>query len=356
MKICILGNGLTSLTLAKSLVNKGIYVDIFSNSNLKIQNNNRTIGISKSNLEFFNKDILNIQNKTWDINEIEVYSENFYNEKILSFKNNNQKVISMVKNSELINKLLSELKKNKLFNFYKKEFSQTMMNNDYKLIFNCDFNNFITKKFFYKKIIKDYDSNAFTSTINHKRVDNNTAVQVFTTRGPLAFLPISHTKTSIVYSVKGSNKINFENLVKKYNFKYDIVDIQKPSSFKLKSFVLRSYYHKNIIAFGDLLHKLHPLAGQGFNMTLRDIKEILRLIDLKIENGLDIDISICSDFEKNMRHKNYLFLNGIDFIYEFFNFENKTKNNLLSKSIKFIGKNKMINQVFTKFADNGLVI
>ena len=97
MKICILGNGLTSLTLAKSLVNKGINVDIFSNSNLKIQNNNRTIGISKSNLEFFNKDILNIQNKTWDINEIEVYSENFYNEKILSFKNNNQKVFSISK-------------------------------------------------------------------------------------------------------------------------------------------------------------------------------------------------------------------------------------------------------------------
>ena len=91
-------------------------------------------------------------------------------------------------------------------------------------------------------------------------------------------------------------------------------------------------------------------------MTLRDIKEILRLIDLKIENGLDLDTSIFSDFEKNMRHKNYLFLNGIDFIYEFFNFENITKNNLLSKSVKFLGKNKMINQVFTKFADNGFVI
>ena len=122
MKICILGNGLTSLTLAKSLVNKGINVDIFSNNNLKIQNNNRTIGISKSNLEFFNKDILNIQNKTWDINEIEIYSENFYNEKILNFKNNNQKVFSIIKNSELMNQLLSELKKNKLFNIYKKSF------------------------------------------------------------------------------------------------------------------------------------------------------------------------------------------------------------------------------------------
>ena len=356
MKICILGNGLTSLTLAKSLVNKGINVDIFSNNNLKIQNNNRTIGISKSNLEFFNKDILNIQNKTWDINEIEVYSENFYNKKILNFKNNNQKVFSIVKNSELMNQLLSELKKNRLFNIYEKKFSQKIMKNDYKLIFNCEFNNFITKKFFYKKIIKDYDSSAFSSIINHRRVDNNTAVQVFTTRGPLAFLPISHTKTSIVYSVKGSEKIDFEKLIKKYNIKYDILDIQKPSSVELKSFILRSYYHKNILAFGDLIHKLHPLAGQGFNMTLRDIKEILRLIDLKIENGLDLDISICSDFEKNMRHKNYLFLNGIDFIYEFFNFENITKNNLLSKSVKFLGKNKMINQVFTKFADNGFVI
>ena len=71
MKICILGNGLTSLTLAKSLVNKGINVDIFSNNNLKIQNNNRTIGISKSNLEFFNKEILNIQKFVWDIKKIE---------------------------------------------------------------------------------------------------------------------------------------------------------------------------------------------------------------------------------------------------------------------------------------------
>ena len=108
------------------------------------------------------------------------------------------------------------------------------MNNGYKLIFNCDFNNFITKKFFYKKITKNYNSNAFSSIINHKRVDNNTAVQVFTTRGPLAFLPISHTKTSIVYSVKGSEKIDFEKLVQKYNIKYEILDIQKPSSVELK--------------------------------------------------------------------------------------------------------------------------
>ena len=35
------------------------------------------------------------------------------------------------------------------------------------------------------------------------------------------------------------------------------------SSFELKSSNLRNYYKENILAFGDLLHKLHPLAGQG---------------------------------------------------------------------------------------------
>ena len=57
MKVSILGNGLTSLTLAKMLVNQGINVDIFSDQKNKKYNKNQTIGISKSNVEFFNKNI-----------------------------------------------------------------------------------------------------------------------------------------------------------------------------------------------------------------------------------------------------------------------------------------------------------
>ena len=71
---------------------------------------------------------------------------------------------------------------------------------------------------------------------------------------------------------------------------------------------------------------------------------------------MNLDKSICIDFEKNVRNKNYLFSNGIDFIYEFFNFENKINNTMLSKTVKYFGKNKNINKIFTKIADNGLVI
>ena len=182
------------------------------------------------------------------------------------------------------------------------------------------------KSFFIKKIKKNYYSNAFITIIKHKKIKNDTAIQIFTSVGPLAFLPISETKTSIVYSVRGK-QIDLFNLINKYNNKYEILNIAKPSKFKINSLNLRSYYFKNILAFGDLLHKLHPLAGQGFNMSLRDIKEILNLIKSRINNGLDLDNSVCADFEKKTRHKNYIFSQGIDFVYEFFKFETKIQNN-----------------------------
>jgi len=118
---------------------------------------------------------------------------------------------------------------------------------------------------------------------------------------------------------------------------------------------LRSYYHNNILAFGDLLHRIHPLAGQGFNMTIRDIKTLINIINNKISLGLPLDSSVSEEFESTSKHKNFIFSNSIDLIHEFFNFERKTKNTLLSKSIQKLGKNSSINKMFTKIADTGII-
>ena len=355
MKVCILGNGLSSLSLAQCLVNQGLYVDFFSSKKKSINDKNRTIGISSSNVEFINKNILNINNLIWDIRAIEIYSEILENKKILDFENNNQILFSIVKNHELINKLEINLSKNRNFRFKNDIGSKILNKKEYKLIINCNKNHPITKKYFYKKINKDYDSYAFTTIINHKKISNNVATQVFTKNGPLAFLPISNSATSIVYSARRIKNINFEELINKYNFKYQNLEIGKTSSFKLVSLNLRNYYYKNILAFGDLLHRLHPLAGQGFNMTIRDIKELSKFIKLRIDCGLDLDNSICVDFENKTKHKNYIFSNGIDFIYEFFNFESKINQDILSKSVKFFGKHKSISTFFTKIADKGII-
>tara|TARA_Y100000741_G_scaffold300350_1_gene241645 strand:+ start:909 stop:1973 length:1065 start_codon:yes stop_codon:yes gene_type:complete len=354
MKVCIVGNGLIGLVLAKALVNQGIYVDIFLSKNTNKINKSRTLGISAANTEYFNEYILNIKNLLWEINKIEIYSDKLKNEKILNFENNGKKLFSIIKNYQLYDYLNLELNKNPFFKI-KKNISKLIINK-YKLIINCDANSFFFKKYFYKKFNKNYKSHAHTSIIDHKKLSNNCATQIFTKDGPIAFLPISKTKTSVVYSARGKKDIDLKSIIKKYNSKYFILKINKISSFELRSLDLRTYYFQNILAFGDLLHKIHPLAGQGFNMSIRDIKLLVDLIKVRLNNGLELDNSICIDFEKKIKHKNYIFSTGIDFIYEFFNFESRIKNSILSKSVKFFGKNIYANKIITRLADNGIVI
>lgn len=357
MKVCILGNSLTSLTLAKGLINKGIYVDIFFNGINKKQDKSRTLGISKSNIEFFNKEILNIEKFLWNIDKIEINSENYHNKKILEFENKNKRLFSIIRNFELYNYLLSNVKNSKYLKVILKKNPVKILIKNYQLIINCDLNNELTKKYFYKRLTKDYESYAYTAIMDHKKINNNNvAVQIFTKNGPLAFLPISNNKTSIVYSFIGKKDFDFKKEVKKFNYKYKVSKISEPKKVKLSSSDLRNYHYKNILAFGDLLHKIHPLAGQGFNMSIRDVWELLKIVNFKIDHGLDLDISICEEFEKKRKHKNYIFTNGIDTIYEFFKFESKIKNKTLTRIIKSIGNNKFINKTFTKFADNGIGI
>ena len=356
MNVCILGSGLVSLTLAKALINLGINVDIFSNFKSKNQNKIRTLGISKSNVDFINENILNIEKFLWNINRIEIYTYKSINEKLINFDNGSKTLFSLIKNYKLYNHLLLKINKNKLINFKNKKIDYVSIKDKYDLIINCDLNNQITKKYFYKQLNKDYLSYAHTTIIKHKKLTNHTATQIFTENGPFAFLPISENETSIVYSAKGKRNIKLKNFIDKYNSKYEIISIKDIYSFELKSSNLRSYQYKNILAFGDLLHRIHPLAGQGYNMSIRDINELIKLIKLRLDLGLNLDSSICLDFEKKIKHKNYIFSKGVDLIYEFFDLESKFKSNILSKSIQVLGKNKLMNDSFKKFANQGLII
>ena len=319
-------------------------------------NKTRTIGISKSNVEFFNEKIINIEKIIYKLNKIEIYSDNLEKQKLINFGNNNDHLFSIVKNYKLQEILEKNLFKNKYFRKinYKKKINYSK---DYDLVFNTDYNHPITKKYFNKKIEKKYNSVAYTTILKHEKISNNVAVQIFTKNGPLAFLPISDYETSIVYSInnylKGEKEVN--NLINNYNSKYKLKKINKIDSFELKGLSLRSYFHKNILAFGDLLHRIHPLAGQGFNMTIRDIKILNDIIQNKIDLGLPLDSTLNTEFENIQKHKNYIFSTGIDLIHEFFNFERKTKNDFLSKSIQYFNKNPNVNKIFTKIADKGLL-
>ena len=115
MKICILGNSLTALTLAKTLVNLKINVDVlYLNKNLDLSTS-RTIGISKSNIDFFNEKIININSLLWKLKKIEIFSDNFNKEKLIEFAKDKEQIFSIIQNHKLYKILKNNLSKNKFY-------------------------------------------------------------------------------------------------------------------------------------------------------------------------------------------------------------------------------------------------
>ena len=363
MNICIIGDGLTALTLAKNLVNKKINIYFYNKNKIENLTSSRTIGISKNNFNFLRTEVHKIPKKLfWAIKKIEIYSEKLEKEKLLKFENDKNNLFYIVKNHALYTSLINELSKNRFFTKKKirnKLFYENFQkNNKYDLIINCDSNNFLSEKFFTKKIDKNYENVAYTTILKHKKIKNDVATQIFTKNGPIAFLPISNIETSVVFSLDTKTtkfrESDILNLINKNNPKYQIQKTLKLSNFRLYSSNLRNYHHKNILAFGDLLHRIHPLAGQGFNMTIRDIKTLSLIIQNRIELGLQLDESVFSEFEKKTKNKNFLFSKSIDFIYEVFNFDKKIKSKSFDNILKKIGKNSKLTNYFIKLADKGI--
>ena len=366
MNICILGDGITGLTLAKGLIDKNIKVFLFGQKNNKYNDlSTRTVGISKNNFDFFNTKILKLRKSFfWKIDQISIFDENNKKEKIIEFKKTNRELFYIIKNDNISNLLEKKLKKSPLFKkkiiknnfFYKK----ILKEKKFDLIINCEKNNIISENILNKKLYKDYKSSAFTTLIKHRKEKNNIATQIFLKDGPIAFLPISNVETSVVYSkINSKDQFNIsklENIIKNYNLNYKISSISNIKRFPLSMSIAKKYFEKNILAFGDNLHQIHPLAGQGFNMTLRDTRILMDIIDENLSLGLPIDYSIFKNFEKKTKHLNFAFSKGIDIIYEIFKINNKNKINFSSDVFKIVGRNKYLNSFFINYADKGINI
>jgi len=363
MNICLIGQGLTNLIFAKVLANKNINVSLFLDSKKAQKSPSRSIAISKNNFDFINNQIKNIKKICWPIKNIKIYNENNQNEDLLNFDKFGKELFLVVEYDKIKEFFLKKIKKNKLIKIKKIKnqqfYNSILEKNRFDIIINSDGNNGISK-FFFNKIVRDYKSTAFTTIIDHKKFNNNQAIQIFTKFGPLAFLPISNSKTSIIFSLYKERLIkndeSIKKLIIKYNKIYRINNFSKFEKFNLKFFSLRKYYYKNILSFGDAIHRIHPLAGQGLNMTLRDIELLSDLIDKRIELGLPLDSSILKKFESKTKHLNYIFSSGINFIYDFFKFDNKFSKNYSKKMFIYLEKNKLFKKYATEFADRGIFL
>ncbi len=360
MYVSLIGYNTTNFIIALELIRRGFKVDILYEKISKKIKTTRTIGISKNNFKFLSSNLKQISKYSWPITRIKIFNQKNNHDEFLNFSNENTKNFFLIKYNNLFNLLEIACKKSKKINFKlvaNKEIEKLENKNKYDFIINSDNKNILTKKHFNKVIKKDYNSSAFTGILHHYKITNNTAVQIFTKYGPLAFLPLSQTKTSIVYSVEKKYNLEIKDIKKiilEFNKVYKVKKIDELEKFDLKFSFSREVSYNNILCFGDQMHKIHPLAGQGFNMTIRDIKILIKLIDEKINCGLEINETLLIDFKNKIQHFNFIFSTGINLINEFFVLDNKLDSRISKNLFKILNKNKIFKNYLTIFADKGI--
>ena len=97
---------------------------------------------------------------------------------------------------------------------------------------------------------------------------------------------------------------------------------------------------------GEGLHTIHPIAGQGFNLVIRDIKKIYEILKENLELGLSIKNSlVLKDFHSARSSENTLFGIGVDITNSFFKY-----NKIIEPIKKVILNNISNNNVLKKFS------
>jgi 2-octaprenyl-6-methoxyphenol hydroxylase len=355
-RICIVGDGLSGLMSAIALNNlPNLEVHLIAKKN-KSLNDKRTTAISESNFNFFQ----DIMSKThaklfWPSKKINLFYET-NNKKInfLNFKEEKNNLMYVFKNNKVKEALLKEIKKKKI-KIIKKNISKISYLDTYDLkVFCLGRNSKIYQNIINSRSIeKDYKEIALTGIVKHNLKNVGTS-QFFLKEGPLAILPFSKSNFSFVWSVKKEFlQKNIRSVIAskmcellKSNKKINITNIQSyPLTLNLK----RTYYKNDTLILGEGLHTIHPMAGQGFNLIMRDIKKLKEVLKYYSDLGILIkSSSALEDFSSNRKSENIITGLGIDLTHNFFKqnkllepikeiiLKNVLKNNTLKKISKFI--------------------
>ena len=151
--------------------------------------------------------------------------------------------------------------------------------------------------------------------------------------------------------MKEKNNFLLKKKIKFYTKNY-LKDIKFTTNIEYKNlkFLIRNkYFQDRTLLFGDALHVIHPFAGQGFNMTLRDLASLEKILKKKINLGLDIgSLDILSEFSDEIKPRNFAFSIGVDFLKNSLSFK-KLRNNAL----KILNKNNFAKNIFFNIADKG---
>ena len=176
---------------------------------------------------------------------------------------------------------------------------------------------------------RDYGQRAIVAHVATERAHESTAWQRFLPGATLAFLPLADGRSSIVWSVpeaEAARLLALDNaafcaeLGAALDFRLGRVTATTPrASFTLRMKLAERYLAPRLTLIGDAAHAVHPLAGQGVNLGLRDVDELcaalIEACDAKRDFAAE---SVLRRYERRRRSDNALSAHAFDAIQRVF--------------------------------------
>ena len=380
--VLIVGSGLVGLIAAHCLVRLNYKVTIVDKKNFtnskSTYKDTRTVAVSEGS-KFFLENLSLwsfLENYAEPIKTIKVYDRSSRNK--IHFKNQikNKKLGYVIENNKFSKILRNQLQKfkniNMLYGFdlidiklndsNTKAFSDKVIINS-KIIIAADGKNSRIKKIVGNKIFKKkYDESALVLNFVHEKRLNNTAYEIFYKTGPLAILPMKSSKKLFQSSIIWSNNdsflkklISLESIFvrcfleeKIGNIVGKITKINSSQIFPLSAHINDSFFNKRLIYIGDAAHSIHPIAGQGWNLGVNDVKNLFELSkDNKIEIGSDL---FCQMYDNKSYHKAFQLFQVTDRLNSHFTKPGSVYRFFSNKGFDFIEKNQSLKNEITKYA------
>ena len=382
--INIIGGGLIGASVGYSLSLLGYKITIIEKNNQynsAKDKDHRTIAVSEGTKNFLtNIDIWpSIKNFSQPIKKIKVIDRKISN--ILEFDNNRRgsNLGYIVKNKYLLDILYKKLKNNKNITILNNSLVESFQMQNDCIITNLGNQMILSdlniaadgKKSSVRKYLKtpifnkNYKKSALVLTFTHSKNHNSTAFEFFYKNGPLAILPMQKVNNTFVSSIvwtddsgyleqvhKTNNK-NFLSILNQ-NTQHVIGNINKiltKQLFPITAHLNTSFFKQRTIYIGDAAHSFHPIAGQGWNLGMKDVENLFYLAKNYKALGIDVGDNIfCKKYHNENFYNAFRLYQVTDKLDHVF----KNQNPLLTigrkLGLSFIQKNKKINNMISDFA------
>ena len=310
-KIIIIGGGLIGELLHIMLKSKGFEINHFAKVS-KIKN--RTFALSPSCIDWLRS--LGFPSLFFEslseIKSMKIFDSSIKNSVTLNAEDGQKPALAYMVNEKNFNEAIKKTLNNeknfkKLSNDFeiKKEQEQAILklhNEEHKasIIIACDgANSMVREKISINSLKHDFKQTALSFELKVKSEIQKQAVQFFLKDSILAVLPIRKGLVSIVWSCDNQffeklNNLDDKSIENKLNlvignYYKDIKIASKKESFPLFMNSVESIFKDRVLLIGDAAHFIHPMAGQGLNLGIRDIISLEKNIDKK--DYIDIGLS-----------------------------------------------------------------